>query len=172
MTTLQELLFSRPTLASVSVSTLQRWLEPLLTFVNELPLPMLTSRERSDLGGYSFPEGTLLCWELERALTEEPALFPGLRGQAERLFDLGQRANLWLCLRDVLQAAAARAEDQYLLARGERLSTALAIVRAHSGAEDARLGPQDPLEVERHERLAPARWVVRSWQDRIRRRRR
>lgn len=172
MVTLQDLLFSRPALANISVPTLQRWLEWLLALLAELPPPVLTSAERMNQGGYAFFEGTLLCREVEQALTGDPSLFPGLGDLVTRWIDLGRRANLWLCLRDALQAAAASAEDQYLLSRGEHLRTALAIVRAGSGAEEPLVGLLDPLAAQRHERLAPARWVVRAWQDRIRRRRR
>ena len=170
MATLQDLLFPRPTLAPVPVPTLQRWLEWLLPFLDDLPPLALTARERSDLGGYAFLEGTLLCMELERALRAEPALFPTLPGQADRLADLGPRAGLWLCLRDALLAAAARAEEQYLLARGARVGATLAIVRSGSGAA----GPLslDPQAEARRERLASARFVIRAWQDRIHRRRR
>lgn len=172
MYTIQDLLFGRPLLSEIPVATLQRWLDWLYILLDALPLPQLTPKDRVQLAGYSFLEGTLLCWELERALTADPALFAAWRGMIPRWISLGPRQVLWLHLRDVLVAAAARAEEQYLLARGERISAALDLVRAGSGTEQPLAEQLDPQMEERRDRLAPARRVISAWQDRIHRRRR
>lgn len=170
--TLQDLLFRRPTLSEIPIATLRRWVDQIHGLLAALPELQLTPKDRVQLAGYSFLEGNLLCWEVEQALTADPKLFVAWREMIPRWLSLGARQTLWLHLSDALKAAAARAEEQHLLARGERVSAAMDLVRTGSGTTEPVAQRLDPQMEARRDRLAPARWVLSAWQDRIHRRRR
>jgi len=143
--TLEDLFPKPPRPAHLPFVTLDRWLAEAWRLFDEVPLTRLTGEWKAKLGAYLFSGGTLVVYQVARALRGAPARFPDVPVDAQAMIDGTTRARKWRMLARLYRALADRAEQHAALEQAAAVKEAVQVIAHVRGPRHGFPGPDHEL---------------------------